>query len=172
MDSTLLLIIFLGTLAIISVPLVAFYVAKIAKYYYLSLSKSIAQSTKSLNEQILNSVQTRFIEITPSAQSIVDVATEVWRLEKRLKKVSGDLSDDQNKAFENSITKLRKFLDKNDMSFMEYTGHKYNEGLNVDVLSIEKSEDSTDSIIKDTHEPAIFHKGKLIKKARVVVLEK
>lgn len=125
-----------------------------------------------LNKQIKDSVQTKFIDISPNTQSVVEVAIEVWRIEKRLNKAASELSDDQNKAFENSVIKLKRFLDKNDITFTDYTDQKYNEGLNLDVLNIEKDSNVKESIIKETHEPAIFHKGQLIKKAKVVVLEK
>ncbi len=125
-----------------------------------------------LHKHISDAVQSKFIEITPSAQSMVEAAIEIWRLEKRIAKVSGDLSEDQNKAFENSMTKLKRFLEKNDITVTDYTDQKYNEGLNLDVLNIEKDDNVTESIIKETHEPAVFHKGQLVKKAKVVVLEK
>lgn len=125
-----------------------------------------------LHKHISDSVQSKFIDISPNTQSLIEAAIEVWRLEKRVNKLSKDLSEDQNKAFENSITKLKRFLDKNDITFTDYTDQKYNEGLNLDVLSIDKDKNVAESIIKETHEPAVFHKGQLIKKAKVVVLEK
>lgn len=138
----------------------------------LLLAKVLTRNFLLLNKQIKDSVQTKFIDISPSTQNIVEVAIEVWRLEKRLNKATSELSDDQNKAFENSISKLKRFLDKNDITFTDYTDQKYNEGLNLDVLNIEKDNSVTESVIKETHEPAVFHKGQLIKKAKVVVLEK
>jgi hypothetical protein len=39
-------------------------------------------------------------------------------------------------------------------------------------LSIEKDPSITESVIKETHEPAVLHKGQVVKKAKVVVLEK
>lgn len=125
-----------------------------------------------LNKNIRDSVQPKFIDISPNTQSLIDMAIEVWRLEKRLSKAAESLSADQNKAFENSTAKLKRFLEKNDISFNDYTDQKYNEGLNLDVLSMEKDSSISESIIKETHEPAVFHKGQLIKKAKVVVLEK
>lgn len=108
----------------------------------------------------------------PSSQSLVELAVEVWRLEKRLQKSSESLSEDQNKAFDNSLSKLQRYLEKNDISLTDYTDKKYNEGMNLDILSIENDPDIPHSIIKETHEPAVLHKGQLIKKAKVVVLEK
>lgn len=140
--------------------------------FTVSVSEKLLQRFLGLHRHISDSVQSKFIEITPTTQSLVEAAVEIWRLEKRVNKLTGELSEDQNKAFENSITKLKRFLDKNDITFVDYTDQKYNEGLNLDVLSIDKDSTVTESIIKDTHDPAVFHKGQLIKKAKVVVLEK
>lgn len=127
---------------------------------------------KLTNKNIRDSVQSKFLELSPSTSSMVDLATEVWRIKKRLQKAAESLSEDQNKAFENSLSKLQRFLDRNDISIADYTDKKYNEGMNLDILSMEKDPDIPHSIIKETHEPAVMHKGQLIKKAKVVVLEK
>ena len=136
---------------------------------------SVKQSNlffKITNRNIRDSVQIKSLELTPSTQSLLELAVEVWRLEKRLQKSSESLSEDQNKAFDNSLAKLQRYLEKNDISLTDYTDKKYNEGMNLDILSIEKDPDIPHSIIKETHEPAVLHKGQLIKKAKVVVLEK
>lgn len=125
-----------------------------------------------LNKNIKNAVEPKFLDLSPSTNSLIELATEVWRLEKRLSKATESLTDDQNKAFENSTGKLRRFLDKSDITFTDYTDQKYNEGLNLDILSIEKDPSITESVIKETHEPAVLHKGQVVKKAKVVVLEK
>lgn len=125
-----------------------------------------------LNKNIKNTVEPKFLDLSPSTNSLIELAIEVWRIEKRLAKATESLTDDQNKAFENSTAKLRRFLDKNDITFTDYTDQKYNEGLNLDILSIEKDPSITESVIKETHEPAVLHKGQVVKKAKVVVLEK
>lgn len=127
---------------------------------------------KLLNKSIQDSVKPKFLDLSPSTNNLVELAVEVWRIEKRLAKATESLSDDQNKAFENSVAKLQRFLDKNDITFTDYTDQKYNEGLNLDILSIEKDSSISESVIKETHEPAVLHKGQLVKKAKVVVLEK
>lgn len=155
---------------LLSITIIILIIALIV--FAISFAKVQSKDFLLLHKHISDSVQSKFIEITPSAQNMVDAAIEIWRLEKRVAKVSGDLSEDQNKAFENSMTKLKRFLEKNDITVTDYTDQKYNEGLNLDVLNIEKDDNVTESVIKETHEPAVFHKGQLIKKAKVVVLEK
>jgi len=110
--------------------------------------------------------------MSSAEQDIIELAIEIWRLEKRLAKVSNTLSDDQNKAFRNSITKLKRYLEKKEVVAVDYSNQKYNDGLNLDVLSIEKDPSIPESVIKDTHEPAVMQNGRLIKKAKVIVLEK
>jgi hypothetical protein len=168
--TTILSIIILFTLLVILGVII--YVFTLLKSRFTQINYSIANQGKSLHKTIRDVVEPKFLDITPSSSNLIELATEVWRVEKRTTKVSESLSDEQNKAFENSVTKLKRFLDKNDITFTDYTDQKYNEGLNLDVLSIEKDESISDSIIKETHEPAIFHKGQLIKKAKVVILEK
>ncbi|MCA9346837.1 hypothetical protein KC960_05095 [Candidatus Saccharibacteria bacterium] len=129
-------------------------------------------SFKITNKNIADSVRSQFLNLSPSSQSLVELAIEVWRLEKRIQKSSEGLSDDQKKAFHNSLSILQRYLEKNDISVTDYTDAKYNEGLNLEILSIEKDPSIPHSIVKETHEPAVMHKGQLIKKAKVVVLEK
>jgi hypothetical protein len=138
-------------------------------FYGIKLTQSSFRIT---NQNINDSVKSQFINLSPSSQSLVELAVEIWRLEKRLQKSAESLSDDQNKAFQNSIVKMKRYLEKNDIDVVDYTDNKYNEGLNVETLSIEKDSSIAESVIKETHEPAVLHKGQVVKKAKVVVLEK
>ena len=125
-----------------------------------------------IQNQILTSITPRSLRIEPSAQDLIDLAIELWRLEKRLGKVTDKFSGDEDKAFQNSIAKLQRYLQKNDIEVTDYTSQVFNEGMNLDVLSMEKDSTLKQSIIFETHEPAVTHKGILIKKAKVVVHEK
>ncbi|HEY4963401.1 MAG TPA: hypothetical protein VIH90_01765 [Candidatus Saccharimonadales bacterium] len=158
-STTILYVIILLILLLLTVGIVLGF--KLLRSYFIQLNKNIK-----------NTVEPKFLDLSPSTSSLVELAIEVWRVEKRLAKAAESLTDDQNKAFENSTAKLRRFLDKNDITFTDYTDQKYNEGLNLDILSIEKDPSITESVIKETHEPAVLHKGQVVKKAKVVVLEK
>jgi hypothetical protein len=64
-----------------------------------------------------------------------------------------------------------RYLDRNDIKVTDYTDQKYNEGMNLEVLAVEKDASLRQAIIKETHEPAVTLKGKLIRKAKVILLE-
>jgi len=105
-------------------------------------------------------------------QDIADLAIELWRLEKRLMKVEERLSDDEKRALRNSVEKIGRILKRNDVEVTDYAGQAYNEGMNLDILSIEKDSELKQSIIYETHEPAISQKGVLVRKAKVIIHEK
>lgn len=118
-----------------------------------------------------------FTDINVASQMIhikdlTDLAIEFWRLEKRLKKIEDKLSEDENKAFRNSIEKLGRFVKKNDLEVTDYTGQIYNQGMNLEILASEKDSQLAQDIIYETHEPAVAHEGILIRKAKVIIHEK
>lgn len=103
-------------------------------------------------------------------EDTIDLAIEIWRLEKRLNKVASSLSEDQNKAFNRSINKLYKCLKKtSNVEVNDYTGEPHNEGMNVDPLHIEDDKNSNKTMIMKTHEPEVKYKDKVIRKAKVIV---
>ena len=89
-----------------------------------------------------------------------------------LSKIENKLSADENKALQNTAEKLKRFVQRNDIEVTDYTGQIYNEGMNVDILSSEKDSELNQSIIFETHEPAVTHKGILIRKAKVIIHER
>ena len=121
--------------------------------------------------QVAHSVEPKFLEISVDANSLVELAIEVWRLKKRLEKAEAKMTEDQVKALQNSYSKLLRYLDKNDIGITDYSDQKYNEGMNLDVLAVEKDKSLKQPVIKETHEPAVTLKGKLIRKAKVILLE-
>lgn len=122
-----------------------------------------------IKEDIKYSVSPKFIESSINTKDLIELAVEVWRIEKRIGDLLTNLSDSQKVGMENSIRKIRAYLTKNDIEIIDYTKQKYNDGLNLDVLSIEKKAKLTTPIIKETIEPTILCKGQVIKKAKVIL---
>lgn len=140
------------------------------------------QIIKEMNEIRLQILETRkdiesviapkFIDVSIQTKDLVDLAVEIWRMEQRLNKIILTLPENQQDLFSNSIQKLKRYLDKNDVAIVDHTNQKFNEGRNLDILSVEKNTDITESIIKETKEPTILYKGQVIHKGKVIVLEK
>lgn len=122
--------------------------------------------------QIKRSIEPKSLDILPSAKNMIDLAVELWKLDKRMKNISGKLSDDEKKLLGNSLDRLKRFLQVNDIKTEDYEGLVYNEGMNVKVMHVEKEHNVPRSIIGETIKPAIERKGVLVSQAEVVIYEK
>jgi len=114
--------------------------------------------------------QTIFVDLSTKSADIVELAVEVWRINNRIMKAESSLSEIQKRGLESSLQKFVKFLDHNDVRFIDHTGQKYNEGMNIEVLSFEKDQTAKYSFIKETIEPSITCNGMVVKKGKVVVI--
>ena len=122
--------------------------------------------------QIKRSIEPKSLDILPSAKNMIDLAVELWKLDKRMKNISGKLSDDEKKLLGNSLDRLKRFLQVNDIKTEDYEGLVYNEGMNVKVMHVEKEHNVQRSVIGETIKPAIGRKGVLVSQAEVVIYEK
>ena len=122
--------------------------------------------------QIKRSIEPKSLDILPSAKNMIDLAVELWKLDKRMKNIPGKLSDDEKKLLGNSLDRLKRFLQVNDIKTEDYEGLVYNEGMNVKVMHVEKEHNVPRSIIGETIKPAIGRKGVLVSQAEVVIYEK
>lgn len=120
--------------------------------------------------EIKSSVSPKFMNVSVEASEIADLAIEIWRIEQRISKSSSSLPENQLKGLENSILKLRRYLEKYDIEIVDYKNHKYNDGLNLDILSVEKDPSISEPVVKETVEPTIMLKGQLIRKAKIILL--
>jgi len=135
-------------------------------------TKSISDLYLNLREEIKYSVTPKFIDFSANVKDLAELATEVWKIEQRSNKLISKLSEDKKKGFESSINRLKMYLTKNDIEVVDYSNQKYNEGLNLDILSIEKKTKLEAPMIKSTIEPTILYKGQVFKKAKVILQSK
>jgi len=146
---------------------------------YLFLHRSGRQSTepdkfeelyRKISEDIKYSVSPKFVELSIGVNDLVDLAVEVWRIEQRVAKSASSLPENQLKRLENSIQKLKRYLEKYDIQIVDYKDTKYNDGLNLDILSVEKDPTLPESRVKETVEPTIMCKGQVVRKAKIILL--
>lgn len=134
---------------------------------FMDMAKKIDEARKDLQNELRFSVQPKFIDISLSTEALIELAVEIWRIGQ---KDYSSLPDSQAQGIKNSIKRLERFLEKHDIEIKDYTNQKFNEGLNLDVLEIEKDPAIKEPIIKKTVEPTILCKGQVVKRAKVVLL--
>jgi len=148
-------------------------------FLYLLSRKNVRQSDgpdkfdelyKKISEEIKYAVAPKSINLNASVTELVELATEVWRIEQRLAKVADILPENQRKGLENSVHKFKRYISNYDIEIVDYTNQKFNDGLNLDVLSVEKDQSVTTPTVKETVEPTILVKGQVVKKAKIILL--
>lgn len=125
-----------------------------------------------LYERIKNDIKFTFepmVDIPLGVDEIVELATEVWRIEQRLNKASENIPEIHQRSLSNSISRLKSYLSKYDVEIHDYTGQKYNDGLNFDILSREQDPTLESPIVKETVEPTITCRGKVVKRAKIIL---
>lgn len=146
--------------------------------FYLRLRKGKGSVDKNkldelhskITEEIKAAVTPKFMTVSVEANEITDLAVEIWRIEQRVTKSASSLPEKQLKGLENSIQKLKRYLQKYDVEIVDYKNHKYNDGLNLDILSVEKDPTLPESLIKETVEPTVMIKGQVVRKAKIILL--
>jgi len=164
----------------IVIPLIIFFLIDIflfiiflIKYkQHINISKKIDEIYSKIHNDINFAVVPNSINLSPSTDDFIQFAIEVWRIEQRITKIQSILPENQKKGIENSTKKLRRYFEKYDIEIRDYTNQKFNDGLNLDVLSVEKKPNIAESIIKETIEPTIMYRGQVVRKAKIIVLTK
>jgi multisubunit Na+/H+ antiporter MnhE subunit len=164
----------------IIIPLIIFFLIDIflfiiflIKYkQQIDISKKIDEIYSKIHNDINFAVVPNSINLSPSTDDFIQFAIEVWRIEQRMIKIQNILPENQKKGVENSTKKLKRYFEKYDIEIIDYTNQKFNDGLNLDVLSVEKKPNITEPIIKETIEPTIMYRGQVVRKAKIIVLTK
>ncbi|MFH0820942.1 MAG: nucleotide exchange factor GrpE [Candidatus Peregrinibacteria bacterium] len=123
-----------------------------------------------IKEEIKSAVTPKFMGVSIEANEITDLAIEIWRIEQRIAKSASNLPENHLKGLENSIQKMRRYLEKYDIEIIDYKNIRYNDGLNLDILSVEKDPSLSEQMIKETVEPTIMLKGQVVRKAKIILL--
>ena len=110
-------------------------------------------------------------EVSIQTKDLIDLGIDIWRMEQRLNKVIDSLPESSQELLKNSVQKIKRYLDKNEIEIVDYTNQKFNEGRNLDVLAVEKSSNITEPIVKETKEPTILYKNQVVRKGKVIILE-
>jgi len=123
-----------------------------------------------IRDEIRYSIAPKFVELSIGVNDLVDLAVEVWRMEQRVAKSASNLPEQQLKGLDNSIQKLKRYISKYDIEIVDYKNQKYNDGLNLDILSVEKDPSLSEPTIKETVEPTVLCKGQVVRKAKIILI--
>ncbi len=154
-------------------------IAAIIAFTYFVTKKSLKGKSASseldvlylkIKEDIKFAVTPKSIDLSLGVNDLVDLAVEIWRMEQRIQKSITVIPENQGKGLENSIQKLKRYIEKYDIEIVDHKNQKYNDGLSLDVLSVEKDPTLSEPVIKETIEPTILCKGQVVRKAKIILI--
>lgn len=143
--------------------------------FHNQIVKEISEIRLQISEtrkDIQSVIAPKFLNVSIQTKDLIELAVEVWRMEQRLTKIISTLPENQQELINNSIQKLVRYLNKNDVEIVDHTNQKFNDGRNLDILAVEKSPNISESIITETKEPTIIYKNQVVHKGKVIILEK
>ncbi len=121
-------------------------------------------------KDIQSAVVPKFLDISTQLKDLIELSIEIWRLENKINKIFTNISEAQRESITNSIQKVKRYLGKNDIEILDYTDKKFNDGINLEILAVEKDLSIKEPIIKETKEPTIMYRGQVVKKGKVIIL--
>lgn len=104
-------------------------------------------------------------------KNLINIALEIWKIEKKTNKLKASDGEDKIKWFEFPISKIYEILQNNWVKVIDYTWKKHIEWMNwIEIISVEKDQKQKDPIILDSINPLIEVNGQIYLKSKVIVL--
>lgn len=97
---------------------------------------------------------------------IIELAVAAWRLEKWL----DNLNADRKMAAKSALRNIKKYISACGIEVKDPIGAMFDPGLAIEVVNNESEEAPEETlIITETLSPYIYHEGKLVQHARVII---
>jgi hypothetical protein len=126
--------------------------------------------TEDINDVMEFLIPPEFLDVSIQTSDLIELAIDMWRLERRLAKALPLLPEEQKANINNSLQKLKRYLDKYNIEILDHTNQKYDEGQNLEVLAAEKDPNTKEPTIKETKEPTILYKGQVVHIGKVIIV--
>lgn len=119
-------------------------------------------------EMLIKLVKKHFvrIDVSMNTNELIDLAQQIWKIETKLNEV--EISETKLRAIKSALSKIYSIFSLYNLKIKDYTGEKYNEGLNVEIRATVKEEKIIFPYIKETISPMITIDNNIIKKAEVI----
>ena len=111
----------------------------------------------------------KYIPFDPSTDKLVSLATDVWRLNKIVQKLEDSLDDNDKRRIKNSLNRISTYLSSSNIDIEDFAGRKYNDGMNIEILSTEYSDDVDYPMISQVNRPQVSYTGIIHQKAQVII---
>ena len=123
---------------------------------------------KNICELLIKLVRNHLVrlDVSMSTNELVDLAQQVWKIDSKVKDI--EISDTKSRAIKSAFSKIYSIFKLYNLEIKDYTGEKFNEGMNVEIRATVKEEGIKTPYIKETISPMITINNSIVKKAEVI----
>ncbi len=135
----------------------------------LHLKKLSSLYPKNINN--INQDLDSALPIDNSAETLVKIAVASWQLQKKLNN-GKDKEEIKGISYEKcnySVERIINLLTQLGITVNSRQGQRYNEGMNIDVMSRVGNAEFKNEFIKETMEPEVSLRDKILKKEKVII---
>ncbi len=133
---------------------------------------NIKVGIQEVRKDIQFAVAPKFLELSIQTNDLVELAIDYWRFEHKMRKALEKIEGSHKESLENSLERIKRYLDKNDIEIIDHTNQEFDQGQNLEILAVEHDPKVKVDTIKETREPTILLKGQVIHIGKVIVATK
>jgi molecular chaperone GrpE (heat shock protein) len=133
---------------------------------------NIKAEIQEVRKDIQFAVAPKFLEISIQTNDLVELSIDYWRFEHKMKKTLEKMEESHKKSLENSLERIKRYLDKNDIEVIDHTDQEFDQGQNLEILAVEHDPKAKVDTIKETKEPTVLLKGQVVHIGKVIVVTK
>ena len=82
---------------------------------------NIKAEIQEVRKDIQFAVAPKFLEISIQTNDLVELSIDYWRFEHKMKKTLEKMEESHKKSLENSLERIKRYLDKNDIEVIDHT---------------------------------------------------
>lgn len=131
--------------------------------------EAIAAHNTKVAQQRVDNALTRIQKIVESNNVSADAVDELYKAKRAIDLAYGKLSADDLWSIKNQAGKLWKNIHDAGYELADYTGMKYNDGMNVDILEVKGNPNADTLYISEVSKPAILKDGQIVRRAEVTL---
>jgi hypothetical protein len=111
--------------------------------------------------------------IAVDARFLLDLADEVWRLERRTERLARAIGAEPLKGIADSAVRLKEILANEQVTFEDHTGERFQEHLSMRVVQVLEHGDEEGPLwIEDTLKPMVRMRGLAVRPSHVILAAK
>ncbi len=136
----------------------------------IATTRLVGYAVKAI-DNIRRIIVEKYVPFDPQIDKLVGLAGDYWRLQNNVERIDSKLDDSERRRLYNSLNRIKTYLEANDIEVQDFTGRQYSDGMNVNLISVEKQANIDKPTVIETRRPQISYTGIIRQRSDVIVAE-